>query len=153
MPRRSMLLIVPLSVAALATLAGCGGEEPLSRAEYVKQADAICTKTNARDRELPDAGDINSIAELERITTQKRQLAEQQIKEVKALEPPDEIADDVDALNKLSEDQLPKLDEVVEAAKEKDNVKIRQLATDLVEVAGQVRAKTKAIGFEVCGKR
>ena len=151
MPRRFPLLIVPLSLTVLATLAGCGGEEPLSRAEYVKQADAICARTAARGRELGDVGDAGSVAELERITATRRRLAEQQLEELRALKAPGEIAETADDAYELQEGLLERFDEVIRAAKDKDSVKLQQIGTELVRVTEQSRAKIRAIGLKVCG--
>jgi len=90
-----------LAVSALAAPIGCGGDEatssePLTKAEFVKQATAICKTIEARSTEAYEsasekgknflAGSDKELAEL--VATAALPLYEEIIGELAALEPP-----------------------------------------------------------------
>lgn len=141
-------LTASLAVAASAGALGCG-EEKLTRAEYVKQADAICTDYTARQGKL---GSPKSVKDIERLADQTKPLVKEQLGKLRKLEAPDSIAKDADAAYDLLEKQLPKIDELVDAAKANDVKKIQTIATDAGKLDDQANAKAKAIGLKVCGK-
>lgn len=137
------------AAALLLGLAACGGEEPLSRAEYIKQADAICQKFTDRQEKL---GEPKSVKDIERLADGTKPLVEEQLKELRGLEAPDAIADDAEAAYDLLERQLPKIDELVAAAKTNDVKKIEKIATDAGKLDEQANARARKIGLKVCGE-
>lgn len=141
--------IVGSTLAAAALLATGCGEEPLSRAEYVTQADAICTDYAARQDKL---GEPKSVKDIERLAGQTKPLVEEQLGKLRDLQAPDELADDAGAAYDLLEQQLPKIDELVTAAKANDVKRIEKIAADAGTLDDQANAKAKAIGLKVCGK-
>lgn len=147
-PRPQTLLALPACVALAAGAFGCGGE-PLSRAEYVKQADAICADFKKRQDGL---GDPKSVQDIERLGEKTKPLISEQLEKLRALEAPDEVADDANASYDLLEQQVPKIDELVDAAKANDIKKIESIATSAGKLDDQADAKARAVGFKVCGK-
>lgn len=137
-----------LAASILAAAAGCGGEETLSRADYVKQADAICEDFKGRQAKL---GDPKTVADIERLGDETKPLVEEQLAALRELKAPEEIAGDANAAYDLLEQQLPKLDALVSAAKAKDVAKVQRVATEAGKLDDQADAKTEKIGLKVCG--
>jgi len=99
--RGGRIIAAVLAVAALAAAIGCGGDEatssePLTRAEFVKQASAICKTIEPRSTEAFEsasekgknflAGSDKELADL--VATAALPLFEEIIAELAALEPP-----------------------------------------------------------------
>ncbi len=145
--RLPTLLSAPVTVALLFA-AGCGDEQ-LTRAEYVKQADAICKDSSAQQKRL---GEPKSVKDIERLADQTKPLVEEQLAKLRGLNAPDEVADDANAAYDLLEQQLPKIDQLKAAAKANDVERIQQIATEAGKLDDRANAKAKAIGLEVCGE-
>ncbi len=137
-------------LAATVALAGsgCGGDEPLTRAEYVKQADAICTDYAARQAKLGGPKDVGDIA---RVAEQTKPLIEERLEKLRELKPPKAVEDSAEEAFDLIERQLPKIDELEDAARAGDAARIRSIAASATKLDQQARAKTRAIGLKVCG--
>ena len=132
----------------VAVVAGCGGEETLTRADYITQADAICDDYNQRQAKL---GDPKSVEDIERLGDETKPLVEKQLAELRDLEAPEEIADDAAAAYDLLERQLPKLDALVRAAEANDVAKVQSIAAEAGVLDEQADAKAEKIGLTVCG--
>jgi len=145
------MLIV--GVAALAVFAvGCGGsdEEPLTKAEMIKQGDAICKeaangiaagyKTFAKEKglkkeEFPDKEQGYEIAEdiyLPAYQVQAEKLGE--------LTPPSESEDQIEAIVTSTEDAVVKA-----------NANLKLLFEGDKNPFEESRKLSKAYGFKVCG--
>ena len=109
-------------VALLATgaAAGCGGddEEPLSKAEYIKQGDAICKKANAElEREAEemfrDLGSNERPSE-EQLSTFVEDLIKPkiqgQVDDLRELSPPEGDEETVNAIYEKVEEGLSKVE-------------------------------------------
>jgi hypothetical protein len=106
--KKSLLLLLGAALVALAAFAfaGCGGggddeEQPdsLSKAEYIKEADKICAKTEGRQRKLLNQfGRENESLKPGQAATEKMisfaalPPMEEQIAELNELPPPDKEA-------------------------------------------------------------
>ena len=109
------------AVALLATGAGCGGddEEPLSKAEYINQADAICKKLSAEGEKqteemFKDLGPSEEPSE-EQLTSFVEDVLgpniRRQVDELRELSPPEADEDTVDAIYDELEEGLAKIEE------------------------------------------
>ncbi len=145
--RTLRLAVLPVATALVLSSTGCG-DEPLSKAEYVKQADAICKDYAARQKKL---GEPKSVKDIERLADETKPLVQEQLKELRALEAPDEVKDDANAAYDLLDQQVPKIDQLVAAAKKNDVKGIQKIATEAGKLDDQANAKAKAIGLKVCG--
>lgn len=150
---KGLLVALCASVGLLALIAGCGGGDstdsgaPLTKAEFIKQGDAICKEGNEESRpELEEFADEQgfevekmSKAQLEEAVTQVLvPNLEQQAEELDALEPPVSERAEVKAI----------IDSLEEATAE-----IKKAPSEFVE--GTPLAKTirleNAYGFKACG--
>lgn len=131
-------------------LVGCGddSDEPLTRAEYVKQADAICKKFDTQAGKITEP---KSIADLERVAEETKPLLASELKELRALRAPDELEKDTSAAYSLLEQSLPKLDQLAEAGRKKDAAAIQKIAEDAGKLSKDADERAKRIGLKVCG--
>jgi hypothetical protein len=83
------LLLLPLAFLLLLA-AACGGDESgeLSREEYTKRANAICTEV---EKTLDGLGDFANFQELSKEMTTARDALQDSIDELRALQPPVEL--------------------------------------------------------------
>lgn len=145
-------LAAPLIAVALA-FAGCGGgdDEGLSKAEYVKQADAICQKAS-------DQLDKDSQAAVQALGTDSptdEQLAkiatdvaipnlEKQLSDLKALAAPKDDESTVDALYSDVGGAIAKV--------KADPVSLINSGGSDVSPFASANEKAKAYGLKVCGE-
>jgi len=78
-----------LLVAACALLAACGssGEKRLSKDEYARRADAICTQFNRRQPSAPNLQNV-TVKQVERLAAQTIPLLDRTIADLRRLAPP-----------------------------------------------------------------
>jgi hypothetical protein len=118
-----------LLLAACAVLAGCGssGDKRLSKDEYARRADAICTRFNRQQPSLPSLQKV-TVKQVEQLASQTVPLVDRTIADLRKLAPPKDeqaLADRwIESLRRLR----------VDAAKIRD----RARANDLAGVAALV---------------
>lgn len=144
---RHPLIALPVTLAVCVGLAACGSES-LTRDEYIKQADAICKDFDAKQKELPAPA---SIADFEELTDKAKPLIEEQVSQLRDLDAPEEIEKQTEEAYDLLDRQVPKLDELKQAAKENDTEEIQKVAESAGKLSTQVNAKAREIGLKVCG--
>jgi hypothetical protein len=136
------------AVAALLVLplAACGGG--LSKAELVKKGDAICKRVNdqvAKQQEPTNAADLAALAK------QTVKLSDPAIKDMDALEPPDELKKDFDAFVASLKKQRDLTKQIGDAAGKGDTVKIQEIATEAQKAQTKYQQLADKIGFKECG--
>ena len=108
--RRTSKLITSACIAAL-VLAACGSSyKGLSKAEFVKQADAICVANQAETEKLAKAvGDNPTVAEVKDVYADQLMPAfEDQVDELRALKPPEA---DRETISKMLDDLSAGIDQ------------------------------------------
>ena len=114
--------MIAFALSAL-LLCACGAEDPLTHAELVERADAICTDAFARIREIgadlpePDAASVDAWADALGRTLP---ILEGMIDDLRDLEPPPADADGYGALLAAFDLELTALAEVLVAAEAGD---------------------------------
>jgi hypothetical protein len=136
-----------LAVPALA-LAACGGEDKLTRQEFVAQADKICADADRKTQALPDPKSPDDLAAL---IKQAKPIAEQQRDQLRDLQgkAPDEVAGDFGRALDLLDQQLPILDEV--AAAGTDLTKVQAASQKGAKLDQEADGLAKKIGLKECG--
>lgn len=111
MRRTSFLLASLLTLGLVA----CGGEDRLSREEFVEQADAICKEGNEElDRlgdELVAEGEQPTEEDLEEFIDQAVANVRGQLDEIEELSPPEDMEADVEELVDTARGELDDLEE------------------------------------------
>jgi hypothetical protein len=95
--RLTAVLIGVLALAAIAAGCGSGGSDPLTKAEFIEKADAICTQ--ARNRIKKESAAVTKEAQgaevSEKIVLPNVQI---QAEELRDLEPPEADEDQIEAM-------------------------------------------------------
>jgi hypothetical protein len=140
-------LLVVLALVAL--LAGCGGSTRLSRQEFAKRADALCTKYAS---DLKKLGQPTSFPELATFTDKAVPLAQRLIDDTKKLKPPKDEQATVDQWNTENQKVVDAIRALGDAASKSD-----QAAAQKALQAGDA-ANTKSntlgkqLGMSACTK-
>ena len=132
------LLVVPL--------VACGGG--LSKSELVAQGDAICKRVNTRMAKEPEP---ESAADLEGLAKKTVEISDPAIKDMEALEPPDELADDFGKFVASLKKQRDLTKQIGDAAADGDTAKIQQVGTEAEKAQTEYRRLSDKIGFKECG--
>ena len=121
--------------------------DALSKEEFVAKANEICSdaQEEASKIESPSQGNFD---ELEETLVQSKEIAEAQQSKLEALTPPDELKSQVDELNRLSRENLAKLDETLEAARAKDATKVQEVLQSVD--TSRIEELSKEIGADKC---
>lgn len=84
---RSVVAVLGLSLVLGA--AGCGGDESVTQADFIRQADALCAKTRKATRaERESASDMSLVAFTNRVLKEQQQLVD----DLEAVEPPEDLS-------------------------------------------------------------
>ncbi len=137
-----------VAALTLVLVAACGGDDRLSREEYLARADAICTKY---EEKLAELGRPRSFEEAVAIGDEAIPLLRDGVDELKELEPPKELEARVDAWNALNERNVEFAEDLRDAAKRRDRARVRAVAR--ATEANEQRADRAArdIGLRACG--
>jgi hypothetical protein len=155
--------VVPLVAAGAVAVTGCGGSggAPLTKAEFIKRGDAICTKYRAKNQKLnkesPAKSPIDPSATDEQVKASApilRKLADNlraAREEFGKLNPPADVKSDWE--NTLDDlDQIASgLDSAADAAQSLDRQKVVNQYTDVLRLNSRVANFEKDYGFTVCG--
>ena len=127
-------------------LAACGGG--LSKQELVAKGDAICKRVNTQIAKEPAPTDA---AGLKRLADKTVALSDPAIKEMEALEPPDELKQDFAKFVASLKRQRDLTKQIGEAAAKGDTAKIQQIGTAAQKAQSDYRKVSDKIGFKQCG--
>src|SRR3954452_3721046 len=134
------LLVVPL--------AACGGA--LWKRQLVAKGDAICKRVNTQIAKEPAPKDA---AGLKRLADKTVALSGPAIKDMEALQPPDELQKDFDAFVASLKKQRELTRQIGQAAAKGDAQKVQQIGTDAQKTQAEYRRLSDEIGFKECGGR
>ena len=132
------VLVVPL--------AACGGG--LSKSELVAKGDAICKRVNTQIAKEPDP---KSIDDLKRLADKTVAISDPAIKDMDALEPPDELKTDFDKFVASLRKQRDLTQQIGDAAGKGDTAKIQEIGTQAAKAQDEYRKLSSKIGFKECG--
>jgi len=147
------LVMLSLLAAVLATTSACDGSgEPLSKDQYRATADAICAETNAA---LEQIADPTSAADIVDALDDAEPLVEKQLTQLKALSPPEGLADHHDDAVMLLEEQLDVTGSVKARIEEGESPfdVVNDVVSRLQEIDMKADAAASALGLTVCGQQ
>ena len=147
------LTITGLSLLAAVSLAaaGCGDDEgdALSKEEFTSQANAICKKYEAESKTL---GEPESIEEIPEFADKALALFDEQLGEMRELEPPEELKEDYDAFLKTGDESKKFVEDLKSAAESGDEQQIQQIGEQADEREKSSDALATKIGLTECAK-
>jgi hypothetical protein len=139
-----------LAGATALVAAGCGGDDQLSQAEFREQANAVCAKY---EEQIDELAVPSSVEQIPAYVEKAAPLVEQELDELKSLEPPDEDRETYDQMIAEEEKTLTAGRELSEAAQEKDDVALER-ALDAGNVASEKADQhAEALGLNDCVDR
>ena len=144
-------VLTPIVLALAAALAGCGGsdEEPLTRQELVRQANALCQASNDRQAEFEEPKDIAGLAAS---VEPARDDLRQTVDALGKLTPPDEVESDYTKLLEVLRDAEEQFDPLLEAARKQDVNAVAAVVPKINELNEQANAISGRLGLTTCAQ-
>ena len=151
-----MSRITPLIAGGLAsalTLAACGGgDDGVTRAEFIASADDICVDYDEKldalfDRDLEE-GDFDGLADL---FAEAETIGAEGVEALEALELPEDGADEAQAFFDLMSAQIDTMGEAQEAARAADEAALGEVLDEGGERDEEIERAARDFGFEECG--
>jgi len=128
--------------------AGCGGgEEPLSKADFQSQANAICAKYQ---KQLNALGTPSSIDEIPDLVQQALVILNKEIDEIAALNPPDELQSDFDKMIAASNKTKAAANDLSAAAKSGDQAAVQKALEDGNAASDEADQLATGLGLSGC---
>lgn len=145
--RRRALWLALVGTLAVA-VAGCGGDDRLTREELIEEADATCAEYDQRIEELEEP---ESLSDIEGYLEEVRPIVEEGTDQLAELDPPEELQDEYDAWIDATRANVDRFDELEEAAASGDEQQIQE-ALESAGTGGDEAARlADELGFEECG--
>jgi hypothetical protein len=139
-----------LGILVVGLAAGCAGGEALSKEQYVSKLNAMCEDFSEREKEI---GDPQTIADLVEKGPRILEAFEKAIVDkVRDLKAPDEIAEQADRLVDVANQQRDVLGELIDAARDNDVAKVRELASKNEALNEEGSSIARGLGAEACAE-
>jgi hypothetical protein len=136
-------------VVVLAVVAGCGGSSRLSKAEYAKRADAICTKYNAKLKALSRP---TSIGGLPAYVDKALPLARKGDDELRALKPPKDEQQTTKEWLDQNDSVVGSMERLRDAAKKGDRAGIQTALNEASSANRTANGLARRLGLRVCAQ-
>src|ERR671930_1627582 len=140
------LLVLILGVALLG---GCGGAGQLSKQEYAKRADAICTKYNAKLKALTRP---TGLSELPAYVDRALPLARKGTNELRALEPPKDEEQTAKEWLDQNDSVVGSMERLRDAAKKGDRAGIQAALNEATSANQTANRLARRLGLSVCAQ-
>ena len=127
MRTRSLIASCLVLASAGTGLTACGGDDGLSKAEYRKQANALCRQANADLAKIPAPSDV---AGLKDYVTKAKQVTTKAVDKMDALQPPEDLKADHDAHIADGRKVISMADELGKAAASNDQAAFERLTKE-----------------------
>ena len=150
-PVASSVSRAALASALAALLAGCGGGggDRLSKAEWVSQADAICKRVNDR---LEQTAQPDSLAELVTVLDDGLTDVRAAVRDLRALEPPEDIEAESDAWLGRVEAAADEIEKARDAAKKPDEEALSAALERGTKINDDGNRRARALGLKDCAE-
>jgi hypothetical protein len=138
-----------LAAAALALVAaGCGGGgKAVSRDTYTRSAESVCASLDEKGSAISQP---STIAELAPFARKSAALLRDAVKELRTLEPPDELAEaNTRWLDALDEVRI-KLEDLARAAEARNEQTVTRLAGELDAAQARANDAARELGLRAC---
>jgi hypothetical protein len=139
-----------VAVVVLLAVAGCGGDDGndrLTKAELVQQADAVCVEYARKVKAL---GDPQTLTDLSTYARSAHQALANGLDELRKLRPPAELQTRYDTWVAAGERALGRIDELQKAAAKGDQTEIRRLVDAATREDAQSDRLASQLGMTDC---
>jgi hypothetical protein len=141
---------VALAVAVAGLVAGCGGGSGrLSKAEYGKRADAICTKYNAKLKALARPTSISALPDY---VDKALPLARKGDDELRALKPPKDEEQMAKEWLDQNDSVVGSMERLRDAAKKSDRAGIQTALNEATSSNQTANRLARRLGLRVCAQ-
>lgn len=140
------LFALVAGTAALAA-AACGGDERLSKEEFQKQGNAICSKY---DKQIEAIGTPTSVEEVPAYVNKALPIVEREVGDMKELKPPEEDQEAFDRMIAAAENTLEAGRDLGEAAEKKDDAAIEKALNAGNTASDQADEQAQKLGLDEC---
>lgn len=175
---RSVALAVP-AVLLLLAFAGCGGGgsdsspstttqtetvtvesgQPLSKADFIARADAICSaakeEVDGLDGEIQELSDsASSSSDLAKLAGLFRKAADStqgEVDQIRDLEPPSADQEIINQMLSTVDAEISQINEAADAVENSDEDELNVLGTQIKTTAAKAKGIAQGYGFKVCG--
>jgi hypothetical protein len=139
-----------LAVVVAALVAGCGGGSGrLSKAEYAKRADAICTKYNAKLKALARPTGISALPDY---VDKALPLARKGDDELRGLKPPKDEEQTVKEWLDQNDSVVGSMERLRDAAKKGDRAGIQTALNEASSANRTANRLARSLGLRVCAQ-
>lgn len=139
--------ILGASLAAVILLSACSGG--LSKEEFIAQADEICGSAEEKFNEIEQP---TTPAELEGFVEEAEGVMNELLGDLRDLEAPDDIADQVDEMLTNLEGAVDQFPELVDAASSQDLDTVQTITGEIEEKTNAANSAAQDIGLDQCGE-
>jgi hypothetical protein len=140
---------IVLAAAVVGLVAGCGGSGRLSKAEYAKQADAICTKYNAKLKALARPTSIGALPDY---VDKALPLARKGDDELRALKPPKNEERTAKTWLVENDSVVHSMERLRDAAKKGDRAGIQTALNEATSSNQTANSLARRLGLRVCAQ-
>jgi Tfp pilus assembly protein PilP len=134
-------------LAVLVLAAGCGGDDRLSREEFVSEAEAICEDFDQRVNEVDEPQNADDI---ERYVNEVRPVVEDGLNELKGIQPPEEFEGQWNELVAMNDESLQALDDLAEAAANRDEDRLEEITEEASRRDEESDRIAQELGLQKC---
>ena len=129
--------------------AGCGGGSSarLSKAEFQSQANAICAKYQKQLNQLQTPTNLDEIPDL---VEQALEILNKEVDEIAALNPPEELQSQFDAMIAASNDTKAAADDLSAAAKSNDQAAVQKALDEGNQAGTKADQIASGLGLTDC---
>lgn len=138
-------IVVALTLLALTACA----DEGLSKEEFIRQADEICTEAEEKTEQIEPPRTPEDLAEF---VDEAERVTDELLGDLRELEPPEEGREAIDRLLQRIQDALDTLPELKEAARTRAAGRIQELGRELQDASSEANDIAQEYGLEVCGR-
>jgi hypothetical protein len=146
-------VVLPLAVAAVLVVSGCGAKSRLSRAQFVQRANAICVHYEQKVTRAMAGINPGDQSQLARAIDEALPVIREGNDKLRALSPPKRLQEGFDRWLKIADDEVAAATQLRDALKSKDARKMQRAFQKLqASDAGQDRIAREDLGLSRCAR-
>jgi Tfp pilus assembly protein PilP len=132
----------------LVLAAGCGGgDDRLSREEFVSEAEQVCDDFDQRVNEVDEPQNADDV---ERYVNEVRPVVEDGLNDLRGLQPPEEFEEQWDELMAANDAGLEALDDLAQAGANGDEARVQEIIEDASRRDEESDRIALELGLEKC---
>lgn len=150
-PRRfataAAFVLIAVATATVVVVVAESGGSATTQEEYVAQVNAICAEYGKKLDAIPPPGDLSSPGSVVESLEQAIPILEEQAKEIRKLDHPSKLDNDIDELHRLTDESLGDLRRALRAASERALYPMATALTAFGEARDEAKAVSNRLGF------